>query len=656
MPRPKTKHEFDENVEKILVAKLAVNEYETHKAYNAQDNRDFETYVALLDGDRPEKEYDWMSDISLGDFFSHVATQSSLDVSQYFQTKDFVECYAEDSGDEAVRAADANKELINRTLNRRDLYHFFRFVRGKLINNLNGHVWAHCWWEQETKEDVIGIRRKVEELNVDVLGEPIIDRENQIPQIRLVEEPVRGTVPIIDQFNYEILDPRNIVTDNKYVYSAQQKDFIWIRRERSLDQLIRDADVEGYFNLHLLKEKKPAAQTETARETSDRKQTEISPDVTKQKIFDVYKRYGRYWAIIKERMSDGYPLRIIPGIDDRGEIKTGAEWIEVVQAYAGNGPDKILIAFHPTPYRDHKGIPFKPVIRGLCYIHPTRDNGIGDGQVARELSCAIDDTFNVSQDRTMLATLPTFKGKKYVTEDNNSIYMEPEHVMELENPREDLLEMEISDNTQAAMGQIQVLTTKMDQGMAVYPTTMGDLPAHPTTTATAVVGAQGQTSNRTNYKSMTYEHTFLTELYWQITQMTKRFAYPQTGFKLMGDKAKYFRPDFDYMYKPLSQSIESEQSKMAKIRMWDQIMAKIAGIQHPDTVKMINFIFTKECELMGDEYVNFANAFLNTQIPVQQGNQGSQPAEGGGMQGKPSNQYQIPMSPEEGGAREMGGI
>jgi len=654
MPRPKTTHEFDENVEKAIINKLAVGEYETHKMQSQQDNEDFETYVALLDADRPEKEQEWRSDISIPEFASHVLTQSSLDVAQYFQTHDFVECYCEDEDEQSLLAAQANKELINRTLNRRDLYHFFKFIRSKTTNNLKGSVWAECRWRQETRDDVIGVKRTVEELETDILGFPLTDRETQMPATRIVEEKVYGKVPLIDQFEYDILDPRNVVTDNKYVYSAQDKDFVYVRRTRTLEELKRDADVEGYFNLHLLEDVTPTEQTETDRETIDKdKPRGATPNFTGQKRFDVYKRYGKYWAIVKERDEDGYPRKVKPGLDANGNIRKQAEWIELIQVFAKSGTNRTLIAFHPTPYRDHNGVPYKALIRGLCYVHPTRDNGMGDGQFARELQKGIDDTFNISNDRVSLATLPTFKGKRYVTEDNNTTFIEPEHVIELQDPEKDLIELQVSDNIQGALNQIQVLTTKMDQVMAIFPTTMGDMPGKASTTATAVVGAEGKVSGRTNYKAMTFEYTFLTELYWMITQMTYRFAFPETGEKLMGRKVVDFDPTRDYTYKPLSQSIESEQSKMAKIRMWQQVAQMVVQIQHPDTVNMLNYCFGEICKLMGDEYVNFAEAFLGTDVAIQSSRQMGSQAEG--MEGTPTNQNMVPMTGQEAYAREAAG-
>ena len=194
-----------------------------------------------------------------------------------------------------------------------------------------------------------------------------------------------------------------------------------------------------------------------------------------------------------------------------------------------------------------------------------------------------------------------------------------------------------------------MLKGSMDQVMGVFPTTMGALPPEASQTATAVAGAESKTNTRTNYKSMTFEYTFLTELYWMIQQMTWRFAFPQTGEQLMGRKVSAFNPTRHYTYKPLSQSIETEQSKGQKINRWNQLMSYVVQIQHPDTVKAFNYIFGKTAELMGDEYANFSNAFLNPEIPIQP--KGGSPEGPGGIEGA-SNQYQIPMSTGEGAARE----
>jgi len=655
MAKPKTKHEFDESLETELAKRIIDGEYATSKINRQADNDDFQTYIDLLESERNEKDYDWMSDISIPEFPSHVLTQASIDVNQYFQTRDFVEVYIEDEGKKAIAAANATKELINRTLNQKHLYHYQKFVRSRLINNLNGYVYAEAWWEKETKNEIIGKRAKIVNLDVDVYGNKITDENIQSPAREVISEDIYGDVPVVDRFNYNILDPRNVFTDNRYAYSLQQKDWIIIRSEKSFMQLKAEADEEGYFNLHLLENVQGTPDTQTSKETDNKDENQNRKDYAGQEYFDKLKRYGKHWVIIKERDENEYPTKVIPGIDSFGNIKSGAEFIEMVMVFALNSGHKTLIAFHPTPYISADGVPFKPVLRGLCYIHPTKDNGMGDAKYAKELQIGIDDTFNISQDRVMLATLPTLKGKRSVTEDNNSIYFEPQHTIELEDPEGDLQEFKISDDIGGALNQISVLTSKMQQVTSIFPTTMGDLPAMSSTTATAVAGADQRTNIRSNYKSLTYEFTFLTDLYWMVQQMTWAFSMPQTAIKLMGDKVYDFSPSLNYTYKPLSQSIETEQSKTAKIKNLNQALSYIQNIQHPDVVKMINYLIYQILKLVGDEPANFADIFLNPNIPIQQEGGGAEGEQGSTMEGMPSNQNQIGMSGMEANTREAAG-
>ena len=133
-----------------IVAKIVVDhEYTIAEQNQTSDFNDFESYIDMFDAERTEKEYYWMSDIFLPEFPSHMLTQSAMDVAQYFQTRDFVECFVMENGIEALAAADANEECINRTLNRRKLYFYHKYVRAKNICNMAGQVYLKCWWEQK---------------------------------------------------------------------------------------------------------------------------------------------------------------------------------------------------------------------------------------------------------------------------------------------------------------------------------------------------------------------------------------------------------------------------------------------------------------------------------------------------------------------------
>jgi hypothetical protein len=591
------RHKFNEEIEKSITGIVVEREYRVGQVNKTDEVSDFESYVDLFDAERTEKEYDWMSDVSIPEFPSHMLTQSSIDVSQYFQTRDFVECYIQDESEEAADSADATEELINRTLNQRHLYHYQKFVRSKNIVHLLGHVDLHCWWEQG-----------------------------------------RG----VDRFNYEVLDPRNVFSDNKYTYSMQEKDWVIIRSEKTLQWLKSHEASHGFFNLGILEEIEPPADTETKKETldSDSGGTQ-SYDNLVSSTYDILVRYGQFWI-----MPDGKP-----GIDKNGEIKKTAELKETVITVALASGTGVLIGFHEQPYEDALGNPFKPVIRGLCYIHPTKDAGVGDAKYASELQVAIDDTFNLGNDRTKLATLPTLKVKRHIMEDSDSIYFEPGHPMEVQES-DDIEEFKIADNIQGALAQLGLLFGKMQQTTSIYPTTMGDVPSEASTTATAIVGAEQRTARRTNYKSQTYEYTCLTELYWMIQQMTFQFARPDTGYQLMGDRVFDFNPTLDYFYKPLSQSIETEERKDRKIQQIATLLGYIIQSPHPDAPKIVNYYIVKIAELMGDEYVGILEALLDPRVPMVPPEQGSALPEQGGMQGGPSNQYGIDQSALEVAGRE----
>ena len=115
--------------------------------------------------------------------------------------------------------------------------------------------------------------------------------------------------------------------------------------------------------------------------------------------------------------------------------------------------------------------------------------------MSRNVQIALDDTFNISNDRIMLGTLPTLKVKRYESEDNPDIYIEPGHKIPLENPREDLEELVISSDVSGAMQQMDMLIAKMQQVDAIQPPSMGQT-GLASTSATAIAGADQGTDMR----------------------------------------------------------------------------------------------------------------------------------------------------------------
>jgi len=183
---------------------------------------------------------------------------------------------------------------------------------------------------------------------------------------------------------------------------------------------------------------------------------------------------------------------------------------------------------------------------------------------------------------------------------------------------------------------------------------MGDVPSRASTTATAVAGAEGRSNQRSNFKAMTFEHTFDAQLYWMIQQMTWRFAKPETGFKLMGQKVLHFDPTKDYFFKPLSQAIEGEQSKQAKIRNLLQFIQAISPYAQiyandPQFKVFLNYLFERSAAYMGDEVVNVSRKLLNPAVvPQLNAPQGQGGGQQGGGPAMPQQAFQVPTSNQNG--------
>ena len=635
-------HKFNEDVEAVITKIVVDNEYTQTESTKEYDNLDFEAVVDMLECKRTEKDYEWMSDIFIPELPSIIMTEASNWTNQYFQTRDFVRVKPEGTGAEKMAKAKAAELCINSTLNNRKLYHYSKYVRARLINSLAGQVHALCWWEQKVVPVQVGVETKQRPTGIfDEAGTLIIED---------YEEPIMGEQILVDQFNYEVLDPRNCFTDSKYVYSIQQKDWFTIRSETSYDVLKQHETKLGYFNLNLVKDIVNPPKTEIEEKIEDKDNPQNVVIKTPVSKLTLLQRFGKMWCIVEERDEFGNAKNVRPGFKEDGEPLEKAELIETIISYIVSGSNKILIRFQATPYIDKRGNSYKPLVRGQCYIHPSKDKGLSDGLFGRELQKAINDVANMSLDRVKLATLPVFKGRKSSLEDNSTVYIEPEHIIELENP-DDLEELVIKEDTSGALSQIGMFTSKLQQVTSVYPPAMGQIPGEASTTATAIASADMGTNKRGNFKSLTFEYTFLIEFYWMILTMTYAFARPKTATRLMAESVYDFDPDGEYAYTPVSSNIETEYNKNKKLALIDQMLGRVASVPNPKTPMVLNYLLAKAFELLGSEFPDYKDVLLDTspesQQAAMQGGKNTGVAMPDQNMSPTSNQEGMPMSDME---------
>ena len=635
------------NIERHLTSMIINDEFATAKSNQGYEITEFERIIDKIENIRAEKNYEWQSDINLGLMVSHLLTEQADWAAQEFQSRDFCDILLEgDKPDDALKAK-AAKMVINKLLNIKDIFHYQKRIRSKTIAWMNGYVDCLCYWEKEIQEREFDVPR-VDQMGqplINEYGEPIVDRKKFKRILK-------------DRFNYQPLDPRNVFTSTGYTYSNQEKDYIFIRSEKTIHDLKKEKEKFGYFNLELLESRLTNDETDTSKESYGKTTpNKAIPDKTPIHKFDVLDRYGKIWAIVKEVDDDGNPTVIEPGYDENGNVKDGAELVEAIISYANPAKNaETLIRFQPTWAIDAVGRPYKPIIRGVAYIHPTKDQGMSDGKNLAELDTAANDTFNIGNDRTMLSTMVVMKGKKQSLEDNPTIFFAPGNVMHLENT-DDIQEFRITDNISGAMQQLGFVKNTASELDAKWPTTMGAVPEYASTTATAVNGAEGRTNRRGNLKSLTWTYSFDAEFYQMMLQMVYMNAEPETLEMLVGEElASKFDPNADYVYVPISANVEAEHSKMRKVSTYDQMMGRITGLAQfkPQQVfEIVAQIIAEQSQLLGGDFKKMTPLLENlVKAPVQQTEQGVQQIADAPPQ-PTSNQNGTPMTGMEQDTRGM---
>jgi hypothetical protein len=639
-----------EEIANKLVSMVVDSEYVTGIQNNKEADADYQDYLDMFDCERNQKNYDWNSDIFFPEFFAQQITQMSTEAGSMFKTYDFVEVYGGDDDEASLRSAKASKGLINKTLNRRRLYFYHKYMRAVGIKNLSGAAYFRCWWEQKTRSEVTGTRRNVRSLNVDINGDPVISPD-QINQQEFFDEDVVEDRVLFDHFNFDIMSGEDVFTDRSYAYSLQDKQWVIIRFEKTIDELESEADDMEYFNLDKLtapisndvSDKNPKS-GRTSHHGIDNKQ---AADKEPLKPYTILQRFGKHMVVVDEFDDDGNASVVSPGIDESGSRKKGATFAEMVMTFAINDNKKVLIGYNPVRTIDANGDPYRPLGRLLCYIHPKKDDGMGDGKAAVELQVAINDTLNMEADRTKLATIPIMQGNQFNITDNTSLEWKPGAFWETEDGNL-FEEVRISGDVQGSLNEVALYRQMSQQASGISQEDQALLPPA-SQTATASARQAQQSDNRSDFRALTGEFTGMSELYWFIIQMSAQFMKRETAEKWLGDDMVFFNPTLDHVYKPLTAALDSDSSRQTKIQNWIQLYSFTAQRQDVDP-SALNFILAQIAELQGKEYEAFSNKFfLPPGAPPTGG--GNQPPAATGQAA--TNQTGIPQNQAEVQTREI---
>ena len=188
--------------------------------------------------------------------------------------------------------------------------------------------------------------------------------------------------------------------------------------------------------------------------------------------------------------------------------------------------------------------------------------------------------------------------------------------------------------------------------MATSNQTMGQSPDRAETATQAGIISQ-RAETRIGMKSTMLEFVGFTEFYQMLLTLCNDFMLPQTLEKLVGEEAYLYNPGLTTRFRPVSQALETEETKSFKMKMIDQIMGRVVNFPNPKTPMVLNYLMGMWLEAAGKNFKHFKkfmfseDAEINLLYQLVTGGsvpmQPSPDMQGGG----PSNQQGIQQSTHE---------
>ncbi len=612
-----------------------LDEWTRGREYVSDLDELFEDLYSMLRGERPEKNYDWQSNIVLNKVFQVVWTTIP-----YLTQKIFGASPIMGVGSFDKKGAWQREEIIEfwntmQPSNSSDHVPFFLVtVMWVLRGMLNGVGFMKKSWHQvlqtKTIEKQITIPMAMDEAGNEIDVEP-----------HTVKKSI--SIPIEDWPINRVVNNKDIVVDwlLQPSQSCRQGRFIIERAMVDLDSL--HTSKIKYINLDDIKPTIDSSSSTLHGDHADSKSKDgqdIPPTSDIYADIEVYERQGKF-PVYKEK-KDG---RWVPAFDQEkiyssDEIVFKDMIITVAKAHS-NDTGNVLIRFDTNPYKELTYIDIH------FYLDPERWNSVGQLEPIKDNQTAINDNVNAMFDEIWQNLMPPVIIDKYALWDYDTMQHAPgQKWMVGGNPANAIMFKEPSRVTGDAWQKHILLDTELQLTSSVTPPMQGAGKEKAATTN--VLNAQ-MSAGKLDFLVKMIEVTGLIPSAQMDIRFAKLFAHPLTFQIILGEPFEFSRYEEIYKYTPAAASVKLEHQKTQEIQEDIQIMQTIAAIPNPNTAKVVNLFLAnilrnrdmpKEANLFDESYFEPQGDSGNMQMLERQ------------LGGGASNQNQIEMSETEKGVRQ----
>ena len=579
--------EYNENTEPVedgpteAQAIMELPEWQTQLANQVMDEWDkgksfvnnldslYDDLYDMIRGERPQKNYDWESNIVINKVFQVVWTAIPYLTAKIFGANPIIGVNSFDK-----KGAWQREKILEFWYNLQvppDKNHtpFFLIVTMLLLRALlNGVGIVKKSWHQKVKRVSKPIPVKIPK-GVNESGE--VEYEDKVKNFNT-------SVPLEDWPINKVCNNKDVVVDWMLQpgQSIRQGRFVIERSIQDLDTLYR-GEID-YINLdYLNKDTDPSnlSQTQDHANNTGKDGLDAPPASDIYADVEIYERQGD--ILVYKKKVDGLWK---PCLDksDIGEEEVVKKQMIVTIALTGGAP--ILIRCEENPAEQISYIDLH------VYFDEERWQSMGMVEPFKDIQTALNDNANAMFDEINKNLHPPVVVNKFALWDWDTMQYAPnQRWLVGGNPSEAFLPMGATRITPDAWNRHSLFDAEIQLTSAVTPPMQGT--GKEKTATLATLNAQ-YSMGKLDFLIKMIEQTFLIPSAQMDVSFAKKFAHPLTLQTIIGAPFMFGEWEEIYNYQPCATTVKLEAQKEVEVAQDMQMIQMFASINNPNTPKIIN--------------------------------------------------------------------
>lgn len=557
-----------------------MEEWDKATEYTSDLDDLYEVLYKMLRGERPEKQYDWQSNIVINKVFQVIWTAIPYLMQKIFGADPIIGIGSFDK-----KGAWQREKLLQfwYTMNHRKCQPFYTTVVSVLLRGLlNGTALVKKTWYQELKtkevEEQVEVPMVMDEAGNEIETEPHNTKKKiSIPIYDFPKNEVVNNKDV--RFDW-MLQPGQRVSDGRFVTHRVITDI----------QTLKDAKL--YENIDGI----TPSGGKLEEDHADLKSMDGQDSVPKSDFYTDIEIYERVGLLPVKKVDGGWEY------DEDGEMKQMVATIALASSEDDENKYK-LIRFKPNKYNEINYIDVQ------IYLDPERWQSIGVVEPFKDIQTALNDNMNAMFDEIWQNLMPPVVVDKHGMWDwDTMIYAPQQKWLTGGSPRESLYFKEPSNITQDAWQKHVLLDSEIQLSSAVTPPMQGAGKEKAATTN--ILNAQ-MSAGKLDFVLKMVETTFLIPNAQMDIRFARKFAHPLSAPLLLGEPFQWGGPEDFYKYHPAASSVKLEHQKQQEIQEDIQLIQVLMNINNPKTPAVVNMLLQnilrnrdmpKEAALFDEEY------------------------------------------------------